>query len=346
MRSVKLIVLYLLKAVGLFGVARWLTRDSLKILCYHGFAVSDEAEFRPKLFISRRRFEQRLEILRGFGMHVIPLDEAIDQLYSRTLPKNSIVITIDDGFHSVHRLAMPSLRRHGYPATVYVTTYYVENPNPIFRLAVQYMFWKTHKRELVMNKEPWAADGVVNLANATQSDQLMWDCINFGERECTEQQRCEMCELLGALLEVPYQEIVRSKALHLMTPPELRSLGDARIAVELHTHRHVFPNDDRERAEREIADNRRSLQQCRTTELRHFCYPSGLFDAKQQEWLDDLRLKSSVTCLAGLNSAATPRHALRRFLDGENIHRLEFEAAVSGLPDLVRGWLAVGPRQR
>ena len=126
--------------------------------------------------------------------------------------------------------------------------------------------------------------------------------------------------------------------MSLMSPNELRELADAKLSVELHTHRHTFPQDAQDIAEREIADNRKALSQWFAGEKRHFCYPSGLFHERQHAWLDQMGVKSSVTCLPGLNSDTTPRHALRRFLDGENIHRLEFEAALSGLTDLVGKW--------
>ena len=35
------------------------------------------------------------------------------------------------------------LKEFGFTATVYVTTYYVQRNHPIYRLALQYMFWKT-----------------------------------------------------------------------------------------------------------------------------------------------------------------------------------------------------------
>lgn len=61
----------------------------------------------------------------------------------------------------------------------------------------------------------------------------------------------------------------------------------------------------------------------------------------QWEWVQDLHIKSSTTCVAGLNTAKTPQHALRRFLDGDDVHELEFEAALCGLSDLFRAAVSV-----
>jgi peptidoglycan/xylan/chitin deacetylase (PgdA/CDA1 family) len=337
MRNLKLGIYFICRLLGLFRAVNWLTRDRLRILCYHGIALLDEAQFRPRLFITLEQFERRLRTIRNYGFKVTTLTDAIERLYSGNLPNNSAVITVDDGFHSFHRLAVPCLERAAMPATVYVTSYYVQKGTPVFRLVVQYMFWKTRKRALSLNGVAWTSARVVDLADAAAADRAMWECIDFGERHCTEPQRCEICREVGVLLETPYDDIVSSRTLHLMTPEELSSLPACHIDVALHTHRHNFPADDRMKAAHEISENRDELGRWVTNVVPHFCYPSGQWHQHQWAWLDAMEIESSATCVPGLNSARTPRHALRRLLDAESIHQLEFEAALSGFADLWRG---------
>lgn len=336
MRSLKLTVLFVFRAFGLFMLARWLTRRSLKIICFHGFELDDECEFRPKLFISPQTFDRRLRAIRGRNLQVLPLDEAVRLNYSGGLPDHALVITIDDGFQSVHEVALPKLRAYGYAATVYVTTYYVEHQNPIFRLVVQYMFWRSTRIVADLSGVAWSDQAEVNLSQAGEREKATWDCIHYGETQCSESQRVSLCEELARRLGVAFDSILASRKLHLMNVEQLRSLTDAGLNVQLHTHRHRFPSDDVQVARKEISDNRRALGEMVGGELKHFCYPSGLWDEKQWAWLDSMGVASSTTCLPGLNSATTPRHAMRRFLDGENIHQLEFDSAICGLPDLLR----------
>jgi peptidoglycan/xylan/chitin deacetylase (PgdA/CDA1 family) len=270
-------------------------------------------------------------------MQVMCLDNAIKALYSGTLPANALVITIDDGFHSVHRLAAPLLRQHGLPATVYVTTYYVERPNPIFRLAVQYMFWKSRADSYLPPDDIGTTGERFDLSDPAQRERAAWSVIRHGETGCTEDQRHALSGKVGRQLRVPYEDIVQGRALHLMTPAELNTLADFGLTVELHTHRHVFPDDDSLAAKREIEDNRATLRRLMNRAPDHFCYPSGLWTEQQWGWLDAMGVRTSSTCVPGLNSRDTPRHALRRFLDGANIHQVEFEAALCGFSDLLRG---------
>jgi peptidoglycan/xylan/chitin deacetylase (PgdA/CDA1 family) len=343
MRSVKLGFFFVSKALGLFRIARWLTRHNLKILCYHGFELRNETAFRPKLYITQAEFDKRLSTVCKQGYTVLPLDEAVERMYARTLPDNPVVITIDDGFHSVETLAVPSLRRHELPATVYVTSYYVEKSSPIFRLVVQYMFFMTKARTMAFKGVEWCEDQVVDLSDPAAAERIMDECIDYGERLGAEESRSAICEQLGELLGTPYADITAARLFHLMTPEQLRTLKPAGIDIELHTHRHNFSTEDRVQAEREIAQNRAALKQWIDTEPSHFCYPSGVWSERQSAWLDHMQVKSSTTCMPGLNDHTTPRHALRRFLDGSNIHQLEFEAALSGFSDLMR---SVGRRNQ
>lgn len=345
MRRLKLTVLFVFRAIGLFFVARWLTRRKLKIICFHGFQLHDECAFRPKLFMSPETLERRLKSIRRYRLRVLPLDDAVRLNYSGGLPEHALVITIDDGFQSVHQVAMPKLRVYGYAATVYVTTYYVQNQNPIFRLVVQYMFWKSKSAVADLSGASWSRQTQVSLFRASEVEKATWDCIHFGETHCSENQRMSLCEDLGHRLGVPLQEILASRKLHLMNVEQLQSLASAGVNVQLHTHRHRFPADDAELASKEIFDNRRALSEMVDGDLKHFCYPSGQWHQKQWAWLDAMGVASSTTCLPGLNSIKTPRHAMRRFLDGENIHQLEFEAAICGLPDLLRSLRLLTPTE-
>jgi peptidoglycan/xylan/chitin deacetylase (PgdA/CDA1 family) len=106
--------------------------------------------------------------------------------------------------------------------------------------------------------------------------------------------------------------------------------------LQLHTHCHRLPVNDPEGLESEIVKNRSVLERIVHGPLQHLCYPSGKFHPSQFPLLQKLGVKSATTCLSGFNYPDTERFALRRFLDGENITQLEFEAELSGFLELMR----------
>jgi len=73
-------LLHTARACGLFALARRLTARRLRILCYHGIALEDEAEFQPMLFMRAETFRSRLEQLSRSGYPVLPLGDALERL--------------------------------------------------------------------------------------------------------------------------------------------------------------------------------------------------------------------------------------------------------------------------
>src|ERR1700683_4183004 len=117
-------------------------RQRLLILCYHGIAMSEEHGSHPEMFLPPETFARRMEILAQSGSTVLELGEALRLLQQGKLPPNSVAITFDDGWADFRTQAFPVLKKFGFPATVYLTTYYCRFNRPIFRFALAYMMWK------------------------------------------------------------------------------------------------------------------------------------------------------------------------------------------------------------
>src|SRR5690349_8917979 len=85
-RALVRFALTIVKFFGLFHLARYITRDALRIICYHGFAVAEEYKYRSTLFIRQELFRRRMEYLQRQGYPILPLSEAIEALNTGQLP--------------------------------------------------------------------------------------------------------------------------------------------------------------------------------------------------------------------------------------------------------------------
>jgi peptidoglycan/xylan/chitin deacetylase (PgdA/CDA1 family) len=95
--------------------------QAVPILCYHRFGPGT-----GKMTVSAANFAAQLDWLARNNFRVIRLSQLIGYLEGReALPKRSVVITIDDGYETVHRYAFPLLKKHGFPATVFMYTDFV-----------------------------------------------------------------------------------------------------------------------------------------------------------------------------------------------------------------------------
>lgn len=148
-RQVKLLALRMLKAVGAFRAARWITRRRLRILGYHGIWRGDARFPGDGLFMLPATFRRRLVLLRDLGYPVVPLEVALDGLTGiLPLPPCAVVITIDDAWLGTAVEMRPALRAAGMPATLYADTRKLLSGGTIEHVAERYVArYGAHARE-------------------------------------------------------------------------------------------------------------------------------------------------------------------------------------------------------
>lgn len=340
----KLFVYRAARALGLFGLARRLTRSRLCILAYHGFAQGDEAQFRGKLFITPATFGRRLDLLKRRGYRVLPLGQALQDQQLRRAAADSVVITIDDGYASTLSVAAPLLRARGFPATVYLTSYHMQTQTPVYDLVIAYMVWKSPLTTARLTCAVQALPQDLDLASPAARERTVARLTKAGHDMNSEGERMDLVRALADALALDFDEIIADQAFRLLTPAEARQLPAWGVEIGLHTHRHRFPPGDLAACRREIADNQSYLAREVGTVTPHFCYPSGVYDPGQWPVLAEAGLASATTCDTGMVRQGDERFGLRRFLDGEMVSDVEFEAEISGFADLLRSLLRVERR--
>lgn len=334
--------LHVSRLLGLFRLSRWLLRKRLLILCYHGFELRDEAAFRPGMFMREETFRRRMEMLAQGGFTVLSLEDAMNRLREDILPPNTVVITIDDGFSSVKQVAQPVLSEYGFPSTLYATTNGIMLGTPVFRMVIQYLFWKTRARTIEFTDDAWVPAGRYDLSDADVVAQLCTDLITAGEKLPAGEMRCDkptrvaLCHDLAAKLDVDYDDIVRSGMFTHVSPEELGELDREGMDVQLHTHTHKLVHDGEPMVQYEISENENFLNRWLEKRCTHFCYPLGEWRPSYLGELSKLGVESATTCEPGWNEKSTNRLALYRFLDGENISDLQFEAEIHGFSEMLR----------
>jgi hypothetical protein len=93
--------------------------QTVPVLSYHGFSKTTD----DSMTVTETAFEEQMRFLKQNGYRVITMKEFFDFLdFKRPIPRKSVVITIDDGWRSAYDIALPILKRYGYPATLFVYT--------------------------------------------------------------------------------------------------------------------------------------------------------------------------------------------------------------------------------
>ncbi len=315
------------------GKSNW-RRQRLLLLCYHGVSVRDEHSWNPELYITAQRLEERLSLLRDLDANILSLSEALQRLAVGSLPPRAVVITFDDGAADFALRAMPVLRKYEAPATVYLTTYYVERPcMPVWNTAASYILWRARHRRAVDLQGLITSSRSFDLHDALDRKAAL-DAFRHHWQSTTTEAKHDALGRLASTLDIDFAEILHYRQLQLMTPDEVSGLPSDLIQVELHTHRHRTPLDSA-LFRRELDENHAIIQDLTGRAPHHFCYPSGHARPEFLDWLREAGVESATTCAPGL---ATSRHnplLLPRLVDTSHTPRETFVAWVTG----VAAWL-------
>jgi len=333
MKKLKLMLYVSAKFLGLMAVARILTAKHTRILCYHGFSYSDEHQFQGFLFMDSETFRSRMEFLKAERYPVVTLDDAVVKRAGGNTAACSTVLTFDDGWQGFSDFAAPVLLEFGFPAAVYVTTYYVSHREPVFNVFVKYCFWKTARSTVALDEIDKELQGEFDLSKHSDVQKAISVLIRF-YRSSKSTFRTNLWRSVREVLLVDAP--VEAGAFLLMSQQTLGVMRKDGFDLEMHTHRHRFEACTENEATQEIIENREVLSEIGCDEARHFCFPSGDYRDHQLSILKNASIVSATTTRQGLVTAKDNVLELPRIVDRQDMSLLEFEAEMSGFAHLVR----------
>ena len=306
-------------------------RRRLLILCYHGVSKYDEYEW-ASLYIAADTFRRRMQTLKDFGCNVLPLEEALTRLRDGTLPDRAVTITFDDGLHDYYSVAYPILESFGFPATLYLTTYYVEFNRPVFDPMCSYMLWKARRQQQFEWPGVLAAPVTLDPAGCRGAAAAL---VRFAvQRKLSGREKDDLLAQLAERLGLDYVDLCRKRVLHLITPEEATELGARGADIQYHTHRHRVYRS-RERMFAELQDNRRRIVSYTSREPRHYCYTGNFRLPQHPGYLREYGIQSATTLERGLCTAHTDPFLLPRIGDGMALSDLEFRAWLAGTAEFM-----------
>ncbi|MFL6675151.1 MAG: polysaccharide deacetylase family protein [Massilia sp.] len=238
--------------------------------------------------------------------NVMPLYDAVQALHGAGVPPRTVCITFDDGYRSVHDLALPVLREFGLPATVFVTSGHVGQGN----------MWNDRIIKAVQSLPAGELD-------LTAAGLETYPLQTFEERKLSLGRLTEASKYLppaarSGLVE-RLEALVGSGHGHglMLTPEMVIELDRSGIEIGAHTVTHpILTSLDDDSARIEIDAGKAQLEALIGKPVRLFAYPNGKagkdFDARHVEMVREAGYAAAFTTAVGPATRAKDRFQLPR----------------------------------
>jgi len=313
----------MLGLIGLYGLARIVTRNQPRILMYHRFS-----EFSTPGRVSRRAFESQIQHLAQYYSPVTMTDLVKGLRGELRLKSNSIAITVDDGYYDFYTVAYPILKKYQVPATVFVTTKFVDGDFWLWPDKISYVLNSLSEiRDEIQLGGRQLPPGLMTPAYK----KIVWQAIVEYLLTRPENEKLEWINKFAS-----QQHLIIPDApaddYRAVTWEQLREMEEEGIDIGGHTVTHpslgrVSSSQLRE----EVVNCKKELDQQLILRERQFCYPNG----QRQDYTDEAK---TVVSEAGFGSAVvafndskclSDLYELRRYTSSED--QFQFMKAVSGV---------------
>jgi peptidoglycan/xylan/chitin deacetylase (PgdA/CDA1 family) len=209
-------------------------------------------------------FRWQMELL-ARSFNVLPLHEALQLLDAGRLPPRAVCITFDDGYRSIHDLALPILKEYGLPATIFVTSGYLGDRN----------MWNDRIIEAVQTLPAGQLD-LSELGLGAYSLSSLDDRKSTLGR-LTEESKYLIPAARNGLI-ARLEALVGDALAHglMLTPDMVVNLDREGIEIGAHTVTHpILTSLDDGSAKTEIIGSKEELETLLGKPVRLFAYPNG-----------------------------------------------------------------------
>jgi len=310
--------------MGGFRVARLLTRHCPRVLMYHRFCEQTSGNR-----LSMALFDQQMmELKKNFNVqHLSVLCDYIRQ--GKSTPPHSIALTIDDGYDDFYHYAFPILKKHGLPATIYITSDFIDRKLWLWPDLITYILKQTGSKSLTFTRKDYRVE---HLPLETGSDRsLAWTvlnnyCLSLGNEERLKFIRALSQDLAVTIRDEPEPDYGP------MSWSAVRELSENGIEIGAHSRTHpVLSKLDRDQLREEIGGSKKRIEQFISLPVTAFCYPNG-----QPADYNDLVKQVVIEC--GFSSATVAFYdrkgwqdlfEIRRFGVAQNM--VQFRKALYGV---------------
>ncbi len=272
---------------GAMQLVQRLNRHRVRILMYHRFPPEHRGNFERQCALLARQYT------------VVSLSEAARRLQGNESIADLAVITVDDGYADMHDVAFPILKKHGLPATLFVTTGFIDRTGWMPGDRVRHAFAHTGEESLQFTDD----QGAVHVFRTEEPGAA--DRLRALLKHVPNRTRTKMLAALETQSTVDDPRKIPDEYAPC-TWDQLRAMAENGISIGAHTVTHpilsrVETDGD---TEREILESKACIERELGKAADLFAYPNGTPEDMNAVSVACVRshFRSAVTAIPGLNA--------------------------------------------
>lgn len=291
---------------------RFLSRNHPKILMYHRISENPNGEG-----ISADQFRQQVDIIKKYFLPMT-LRDLMHAHDAEKVPEHAVVVTFDDGYSDFADIAYPILKRAGVPATLFVTTGFVNGDLWLWPDQLRYVLQHSAVDEV-------AIDGMPNKVCLSLDPNKAWHriadfCLGISNNE-----KLELIDRLFVELGVQKPKSVPDYYRPLNWD-QLRSMSKEGLDIGSHSISHpILTKLSHDNLIIELAESRNLLESKIDCPVLSFCYPNGSrsdYNFDIQKAIDKCGYEYAVAAFPGLSPLAE-RWCIKRYPVGSSFNIFE-----------------------
>jgi peptidoglycan/xylan/chitin deacetylase (PgdA/CDA1 family) len=246
-------------------------RDALTILNYH--RIEEEKEevsrfFQPNISATPQMFDDQMMYLAS-NYNVISEEHLLDWIQNKAaLPDFPALITFDDGYRDNLTRALPILKKYNLPATIFLTSGFIETNKGFYWDISAYCFANTKKQNAtlpILGEKAWDDEPA--------SKSVLGEWVEALKR-VSESEKQSAMQALPSILEVEIPENIFENVM--LSWEEARNMQAHGITFGAHTVSHpILTRVPLEQAEQEVTESKKQIEEKLGTTVNTFAYPNG-----------------------------------------------------------------------
>ena len=303
----------LLHGAGIFRfIHQRLLGGNISVLMYHGLVAAPLPVPDP-CFLRVDSFKRQMEYL-ARNFEVMHLEEALALRHRVARPL--ACVTFDDGFSSVHNLALPILKRFRIPATVYLVTDLIDSDQTLWFARLHQAICETSATEVRVGDLRFSLSGQAERAVASAWLQRVLKLLDRAEFSSA------LNDLLIQLGAGEADGTVPWEPFRILNSDQIRSMSrDGLVRFGAHTATHqILTRTTPDDAQREIERSVAAVATLVDLPSRSFAYPNGGpgdFDAAVIEVIRRAGIEYALSTITGPVGSDADCYAIPRYHVGD-----------------------------